>query len=175
MTQIFIPKYEGVEKGGVFTFSQYRKGDQVDEWAWWNLVPTVALDAMNDDFFNSGTSYANFYVGLFSNAYTPQADDLYSHIGTRFTEITAEYSESTRPAWTSNGSSASGLVSNSSSRATFTFTGSATINGGLLVTNNVKGDNSSGLLVAATAASPSKSASNGDELLVKYEFQASST
>jgi hypothetical protein len=164
-----------VSRGGIFTFELRRDGELIDIWDFHNLVPTAGLNYLNDAGIGGGSQISSWYIGLYSNAYTPQADDVYTHIGTRFTEITTAYDETTRPAWTKDGASSSGLMTNSSSRATFTFNTSATVNGAIFVSNNVKGDNTSGTLLAASLHTPARSVVNGDELLVKYEFQASSS
>ena len=161
--------------GGIFTFELYRKGKMIDKWEHFNLVPTLALNHFNDTVLGGGTAIANWYITLYSNAYTPQDDDAYIHIGTRFTELNAEYDEVTRPVWTKDGASATGLMSNSAARATFTFNQAATVNGGLFVSVNTKGDNTSGMLLAASLHSPARSVIDNDELLVKYDFQQSST
>lgn len=162
--------------GGIFTYELRRKGEIIDIWDLGNRVPTLALDYINDSSIGNQTAIAAWYIMLFSNAYTPQADDAYTHIGTRFTEVTTVYDEATRPVYTLNGVSAAGLISNSSSRATFTFNAPGTINGACMVSNSTKGDNGAGpVMLAASAHSPARSVIALDELLVKYEFQGSSS
>lgn len=170
-----IENIEKLKIGGVFSFELRREGKIIDAWKEFNLVPTAGLNHFNDVVLGNASAISNWYIGLYSNAYTPQADDLYVHIGTRFTEINAEYDEVTRPSWVKDGVSAAGLMSNSASRAVFTFNQSAVVNGGLFVSVNTKGDGTSGMLLASSLHSPARNVVAGDELLVRYNFQQSSS
>ena len=161
--------------GGKFSFELKREGQIIDAWENFNLVPTAGLNHFNDTTLGGGIGISNWYLSLYSNAYTPQADDLYTHIGTRFTELVAEYDEPVRPTWIKDGVSSNGLMTNSGNRATFTFNQPATVSGGMFVSVNTKGDNTSGLLLASSLHAPARSVVDGDELLVKYEFQATSS
>lgn len=163
------------ETGGIFTFYHKRDGVIIDTWEQHNIVPEAALDYINNSSLRGATAISVFYIALFSNAYTPQSDDLYSHIGTRFDELDAEYDEVTRPVWTTDGPSAVGVVTNSASRAVFTFNQSATVSGGLLVSNNVKSDNTSGTLIASTAHIPARAVIAADQLLVLYSITSTSS
>jgi len=171
--------YEDTQRhGGVFSFAHYRDGKIIGNWdipVAPNLMPLISRQQIQDQLYNSGSNLTN-YLTLFSNNYTPQADDAYSHIGTRYTEITT-YTAGTRPAWTTNGAAdSSAIVSNSSSPAVFVFNASATIYGAMWVTSSVKGDNTSGVLrAAAKLAAPRTGIISGDEIHVVYTNQATST
>jgi len=169
---------ENTKVGGKFTYQLVRDGAVIDTWEHENLVPYDGLDHILDVVLDGATAVANWYIGLYSNTYTPINSDVYAHIGSRFTEVNAQYSQATRPGWMPNAAgSVDGFHSNSDSRATFTFTSGATIAGAIFVSSSVKGDNSASnaVLLAASAHSPSRTVLSGDELLVKYEFQGSST
>lgn len=165
--------------GGIFYFEHRRQGKTIGSWETPNLVPTAGLNHTLDTTLGSGTptTVGTWYIGVYSNTYTPQADDVYTHIGTRFTEITTAYDEATRETYVPDGASASGLVTNSTSRATFTFNSSVNVSGAIFVSSNIKGDNaaSAAVLLAASAHSPARAMISGDELLVKYEFQGTSS
>lgn len=92
-----------------------------------NMVVDQGLNKLLGIMFAGSSAYSAWYVGLVSgSSVTPAAGWDYQGIGSDFTEATA-YSGSSRQAWTA-GSVASQQVSNASSRASFTVTGSSAIN-----------------------------------------------
>jgi hypothetical protein len=138
-----------------------------------NLVVNVGLQDMNTKYF-TGTSYtATWYLGLYGAASTnnPAAGDTASsHIG--WTEVTS-YSQATRPqcvfgtATTADPS----VISNSASPATYSITGSMTVGGAFLISNNTKSGTTGILFSAADFQSPGdRSVVNGDTLTVTYTF-----
>lgn len=164
-----------LKAGGIFTFEQFRNGKIIDEWGQENLVPEIGINKLLDTSIGGVTAITPWYIALFSNVYTPQSDDLYEHIGVRYTEVTA-YNETTRPVYSLDGLADAGLLSNSNDRALFTFNADQNVSGGLIVSANAKGDNAAAgaILLAASAHSPARGMLAGDELLVKYEFQMTS-
>ncbi len=161
--------------GGVFEFEHRRDGETLEIWKQGNLVLDLGINHFLDTELGGSTPITAWYIGLYSNTYTPQAADTYSEIGSTFTELNAHYDESTRPVWTKNGVAAAKVMTNSSSRATFTFNQAATVSGAMFVSSSVKGDNSAGLMSAASAQSPARTMANLDELLVTYSFTGSSS
>jgi len=101
--------------------------DEID-----NLVVTEGRNALLDNTFNAAAGSVDWYVGLVtgpgSGAQFVAADTLASHGG--WLENTT-YSGN-RKAWTKNGAAAAGAMSNSSSKAVFTMTGTTVIGGGFL-------------------------------------------
>jgi len=160
---------------GVFTYELRRNGKIIDTWEQPNIVPTVGLNHFNDVVLNGASAYGTWYIGLYLNAYTPVAANVYGDIGTLFTEITGNYDEADRPPYIPDGAAVAGVTSNSASRATFTFNASDTVNGALFVSGSGKGINTGGILLAASAHVPARSVIAGDELLVKYEFSGTSS
>ena len=162
--------------GGVFTFEHRRAGEVIDTWKENNIVPQEGLNHLLNVNFNGKTAVGTWYIGLYSNTYTPLDDDVYTDIGTTFTEINADYDEATRPAYVPDGDATVKLMTNDASRAVFTFNASATVAGAIFVSSNIKGDNAAAnaVLMAASAHSPSRSMLSLDELLVKYSFLGSS-
>jgi hypothetical protein len=138
-----------------------------------NLVVNVGLQDMNTQYF-TGTSYtAAWYIGLYGAASTnnPAAGDTASsHAG--WTEVTS-YSQATRPqcvfgtATTADPS----VISNTASPATYSITGSVTVGGAFLISNNTKGGTTGVLFSAADFQSPGdRNVVNGDTLTVTYTF-----
>lgn len=167
---------EAPSVGGIFTFDHVRNGEVIATWKEHNIVTQEGLNHLLNVNFNGKTVVGTWYLGLYSNTYTPQDGDVYTDIGTTFTEINAAYDETTRPAYVPDGDATVKLMTNAASRATFTFNTGATVAGAMFVSSNIKGDSaaSNAVLMAASAHSPSRSMLALDELLVKYEFLGSS-
>jgi hypothetical protein len=138
-----------------------------------NLVVNVGLQDMNTKYFTGSNYTATWYLGLYGAASTnnPAAGDTASsHIG--WTEVTA-YSQATRPqcvfgtATTADPS----VISNTASPATYSITGSVTVGGAFLISNNTKGGTTGVLFSAADFQSPGdRNVVNGDTLTVTYTF-----
>jgi hypothetical protein len=136
-----------------------------------NGITNVGKNKILDDMFNDGTQTANasWYIGLIDNSgYTALADTdtMASHSG--WNEFTT-YSEANRVAWGS-GAAASQSTTNSTP-ATFNITGSATVKGVFITTNNTK-SGSTGTLWATALFSADVPVSNGDQLKVTYTVSA---
>jgi hypothetical protein len=170
--------------GGAFSYEQRRRNkldfgrmETIEKWDEHNIVPQEGLNHFLNVNLNQKTAIGTWYIGLYSNTYTPLDGDVYTDIGTTFTEINADYNETTRPAFVPDGDATVKLITNEASRATFTFNAGATVAGALFVSSNIKGDSaaSGAVLQAASAHSPSRSMIANDELLVKYSFLGSSS
>jgi hypothetical protein len=136
-----------------------------------NGIVNVGKDKILDDMFNDGTQTANssWYIGLIDNSgYTAlaAADTMASHSG--WNEFTT-YSEANRVAWGSG--AASSQSTTNASPATFNITGSATVKGVFVTTNNTK-SGSTGTLWATALFSSDVPVSNGDQLKVTYTVSA---
>lgn len=131
-----------------------------------NLVTTAGLNKYLDATLKTGLTSPAWYVGLVTgpgagNTYAA-GDTMGSHAG--WTEATG-YSEGARQAFTP-GSIASGSVDNSSSKANFSMSGSATIAGCFLVDNSTKGGTTGTLLGVGNFTGGDRSVQNGDTLAV---------
>ena len=165
---------EGSKAGGVFKITARDKdGNFKWEAESHNLVVNVGLQDMNTKYF-TGTSYtATWYLGLYgaSSTNNPAAGDTASsHAG--WTEVTS-YSQATRPqcvfgtATTADPS----VISNSASPATYSVTGTMTVGGAFLISNNTKSGTTGILFSAADFQSPgNRNVVNGDTLTVTYTF-----
>lgn len=136
-----------------------------------NGITDEGKDKILDDMFNDGTQTANnsWFIGLIDlSGFTALADTdtMASHAG--WNEFTS-YSEANRVAWGS-GAAASQSTTNATP-ATFNISGSGTVKGVLVPTNNTKGG-SSGTLWATALFAADVPVTNGDQLKVTYTVSA---
>lgn len=165
-----------IRGGQIFTCGKYigeirRQGKIVDTFEFDNLVTDEGLNHLLDVALAAGSQITSWYLGVFEGNYTPVAGDTAAGIAAASTESSA-YSGGVRPAWTP-GAVASKTVSNSASRASFTFSASKTIYGAFMISSAVI-NGTSGKLLSAARFSSSKSVQSGDELLLTYQFTSSS-
>lgn len=157
--------------GGKFIVEHVRNGEVIDVCETPNLVVNEGLNALLDIMFHGSTQITTWYVGLFEGNYTPVAGVTAATITANSTECTA-YDEATRVAY-DEAAAASQSITNSASKATFTFNATKTIYGAFLVSNSTK-SGTSGTLFCATRFATSKAVVDDDQLLVTYTLNASS-
>lgn len=160
-----FPVYDNVE------LEHWRNGKCIGKYNTHNGIVNVGKNKILDDMFNDGTQTANnsWFIGIIdASGYSALAatDTMSSHAG--WSEFTT-YSESNRVAWGSQ-AAASQSTSNSTP-ATFNITGSATLKGVFITTNNTK-SGTSGTLWATALFSADVPVSNGDQLKVTYTVSA---
>jgi hypothetical protein len=170
---------EGVSGGGKFKVTCFDKdGNLKWETESHNLVVNVGLQDMNDKYFSGSGYTAAWYIGLYGAGASNDpnaADTMSSHSG--WTEVT-DYSQSTRPAATFGSATAAdpSVIDNSGSVAVFTMSGTTTVGGAFLTSNDVKGGTTGILFSAADFQSPGdRSVVSGDTLNVTYEFSLAAT
>jgi len=157
----FVPK-------GQFQVEHYNsKGKLLGIYDLPNGITNVGKDLILDVMFNDGVAIANnsWFVGLIDlSGFTAlaAADTMASHAG--WNEFTT-YSEANRVAWGS-GAAASQSTTNSSP-ATFNVTGSATVKGIFINSNNTK-SGSTGTLWSTALFAADVPVTNGDQLKVTY-------
>jgi len=134
-----------------------------------NLVTNVGLDDVLDKYFKGASYTAGFFVGLKGAGTIAAGDTMASHAG--WAELTA-YSQANRPGLTL-GAVASQAVDNSASKAVFSITGTATIAGAFVTTNNTKGGTTGTLFGAADFSAP-RAVIDGDTLNVQINLNAAS-
>lgn len=164
-------RQEKIKMGGRFIGQIVRKGEVIDEFDVHNLVVNQGLNDNLNTYFNAGAQITSWYMGIFQGNYTPVASDTASSIASNSTECSS-YTSSTRPAWSPAVPSGQSIT-NSASRATFTFNASVTVYGGFLISNNTIGG-TAGVLFAGAQFGAAKSVVNLDQLLLTYTFAASS-
>jgi len=138
-----------------------------------NLVVNVGLQDMNTKYFTGSGYTATWYLGLYGAAASndPAAGDtMASHIG--WTEVTA-YDQATRPqavfgtATTADPS----VINNSGSPAVYTISGTTTVGGAFLTSNNTKGGTTGILFSAVDFSAPGdRSVVDNDTITVTYSF-----
>jgi len=149
-----------------------RAGKVIDEFVDENLVVNEGLNALLDIMFHGSTQVSTWYLGLFEGNYTPIASVTAASIVAAATETTA-YDEASRPAF-DEAAASSQSITNTASRATFTFNATKTIYGAFLTSNATK-SGTTGTLFSAARFAASKAVVSGDQLLLAYTFTASSS
>jgi hypothetical protein len=129
----FIERHRNMKNfmflGSLWEWEHWRGGKLIDKWTDYNLMTDEGIEYIMDAALSGGTPITSFYLLLFEDDHTPAAGDTYATPG--FTETEA-IDEATRPAWSEAGI-ASKVITNSASKATFTFNDTKTIYGGALV------------------------------------------
>lgn len=161
--------------GSIWEWEHYRNGRLFDFYRDTNMMTAEGLTYLLGAGLSGDTQITAWYIALFEDDYTPLDGNTYSTPG--FTESTA-YDETTRPAWTEAGASAK-AITNSASKATFTFNASKTIYGGALVGGGTgattKDDQAGGgtLLCSSQFSTGSKAVVSTDVLKVTVTVTAS--
>lgn len=177
MSQIIRPAAPGLIKPhsivakGRYHGQHIRAGRVIEEWEDDNLVVNEGLDALLDIMFHGSTQITTWYIGVFEGNYTPVSTVTAATITSASTECTA-YDESTRVAYVEAAAS-SQSITNSASRATFTFNATKTIYGAFLASASAKSA-TTGTLFSAARFGTSKAVVDNDELLLTYSFTAAS-
>ena len=160
--------------GGVFAIQCFDKDGKLKwETKEHNLVVNGGLKDMNDKYFTGSGYTATWYLGIYGAGATnnPAATDTAaSHPG--WIEITA-YSQANRPTATFAPASLAdpSVITNSASPAQFTMSGSATVGGAFLISNNSKGGTTGVLFSAADFQSPGdRAVVLGDIINCTYTF-----
>lgn len=157
--------------GGKFIGQIIRNGKVIDEFEDHNLVVNEGLNAMLETNFRGGTQITSWFLGIFEGNYTPVGTVTAATIVAASTECTA-YTQSTRPAYTTV-AAASQSLTNAASRGTYTFNATKTIYGAFLISNSAK-SSTTGTLFSAARFGTAKNVESGDEMLLTYNFTASS-
>ena len=146
---------ENTRAGFTYTFEVIQDGEIIQTEQCHNLVPNEGFDHMLSVLFKSGVRYTDWYIGLYTNNYTPvPADTLSTFIGTAG-EVTA-YTSATRVGFV-GGTPAAGAISNSLQRAEFEIGGTetVTVRGGFISSSSTKGSVIGVLLSAVRATNGS--------------------
>jgi hypothetical protein len=137
-----------------------------------NTVVNEGLDEILDQFWDGSAYTAAHYVGLTDSTPTPAAGDtMSSHAG--WAEIHSEYSQGARPTL-NMGTASSQSIDNSASKATYSFTSSATIGGAFISTDSTKNGSSGILILVVAFTGGDRTVGNGDTVNVTVTSTASS-
>jgi len=138
-----------------------------------NLVVNEGLTALVTACFKTIPGSVTWYLGLkgTANAFAA-ADTMASHVN-GWTELTA-YDEATRPEWV-EGTVTNGSVSNTLSKARFTASGSMTVVGLFMTSNNTKGGTTGTLYGGADFSEGSRAMVDNDTLDVTATVSATAS
>lgn len=156
---------EQVGPRGFFGIQLIRAGKTIVDQLFPNTITNLGKNSWLDVYFRNQTQLPNWYIGLVDNSgWTAfdAADTMSSHAG--WTEFTT-YSQANRVAW-GVVAAASQSITNTTA-ATFDITGSATLKGIFVTSNNTKGGTTGTLWTGAAFAS-TVPVVNGDQLKVTY-------
>lgn len=162
---------DGLIAHGIWHGQHVRDGKVIDEWEDHNLVVNEGLNALLNIMFHGTTQISTWYIGVFEGNYTPVATVTAATITAAATESTA-YDEAARVAY-DEAAAASQSITNSASKATFTFNATKTIYGAFLGSASAKSA-TTGTLFSAAQFSAAKAVVAADQLLLTYTFTASS-
>lgn len=168
---VLVPAIAPLQLGGVFTVEHMRGGELIDTWQAPNIVTNEGLNHVLNVEFRGTTQISTWYVGLFEANYTPVSTVTAATITAASTECTA-YDETVRQTYTTVAATAQ-VLTNTTSKATFTLNATKTIYGAFLVSSSAKSA-VTGTLFAAAQFSASKPVVATDQLLVTYAITASS-
>tara|TARA_R100001143_G_scaffold59371_1_gene57955 strand:- start:76 stop:603 length:528 start_codon:yes stop_codon:yes gene_type:complete len=142
-----------------------------------NKVMTAGADYLLDVAFKSGTPLTTWFIGLKNTGTAVIADTMASHSSwieiVHTTYYTGPRQTLTLGAITLDGSTST--VDNSSSKATFSILGTATVAGAFVVNNNASSSATTGTLYGVVDFGSSRAVINGDTLEVTVTLTAAST
>lgn len=123
-----------------------------------NMLPTQGLNYLLEAGLRNGVQHTQWYLAIFSGAYTPVASVNAATFASAATEITSAsegYTEATRRPWTSAAASG-GVSDNVADRAAFTIASAneVVIRGAALLSDPVKGGTNGVLVSIARFANP---------------------
>jgi hypothetical protein len=172
--RLFAPddNVDTVRLGGVFCVQHLRGDELIDEDVCHNLVTNEGLNHMLGVELYSTAQITAWYLALFTGNYTPLATDTAASLPGNSTECTA-YTAGTRPQFVSAAPSGQS-VTNSASRASYTFNATVTIYGAFM-TSSATISGTSGTSFSAALFGTSKSVVNTDQILLTYTFAATSS
>ena len=139
-----------------------------------NLLPTQALNYLLEAGMRGGVAHSQWYLAIFSGAYTPVAGVTASTFTSSATEITSAsegYTETTRRPWTSVAASG-GFTDNVADRAAFTIASAneVTIRGAALLSDPIKGG-TNGVLLSIARFTNARTESRGNVFNLGYRVR----
>lgn len=158
---------------GIFTLKHFRDGKLIGEDEVTNLITTEGKDYIADlSYNNNDTQETSWYLALFGNNLSPVVGDTAALVAARLGELDAEIVETNRPQWVKNSltPNTGASSSNSESPATFTAATNDTIYGAYMVSSNAL-SGTTGVLLAASSFSTTRSVLTDDILQLTYEIQ----
>lgn len=139
-----------------------------------NLLPTQGLNYMLETSLRNGAAHTQWYLAIFSGAYTPVSGVTAATFTSAATEITSAsegYTETTRRPWASVAASG-GVTDNVANRAAFTIASAneITIRGAALLSDPVKGG-TNGVLLSIARFTNARTESSGNVFNLGYRVR----
>ena len=139
-----------------------------------NLLPTQGLNYMLETSLRNGAAHTQWYLAIFSGAYTPVSGVTAATFTSAATEITSAsegYTETTRRPWTSVAASG-GVTDNVADRAAFTIASAneVTIRGAALLSDPIKGG-TNGVLLSIARFTNARTESGGNIFNLGYRVR----
>lgn len=150
----------------------HRGKNVIDHFEFDNIVVDQGLTDMLGVHLHGDAQKASWFVGVYSNNYTPTNALTALTVASTAGENTA-YTGTTRVAYTP-AAAANKAITNATSRADFVFTADATIYGAFLISDGTK-SGTGGVLFSAARFGAAKTVAASDELLLTYAFSLSSS
>jgi hypothetical protein len=138
-----------------------------------NIIVTQGLNYLLDVALGGGTQYATFHVFPFSGNVTPVETWTAANVTANSTEITA-YDEATRVAYV-DAAASGGIMTNSASKASFTFNASGNLYGFCVVSASAKSSTSGVLFSGVRLTSAPKTFADDDVINAAYTVTLTST
>ncbi|MBD1554769.1 hypothetical protein HAQ04_25545 [Pseudomonas sp. C2L11] len=127
-------------------------GEVIQRGREFNRIPQVGLDFVANLLLGETTPISTWYCGLFEGNYVPVSSTTAADLPGSAQESTV-YSQTARPSWQGVYDGIQ-LITNTASRAEFTFTSAKTIYGGFLISTSDKGSNTGTLMSIARFENP---------------------
>ena len=139
-----------------------------------NLLPTQGLNYLLETSLRNGAQQTQWYLAIFSGAYTPVSGVTAATFTSAATEITSAsegYTETTRRPWNSVVASG-GVTDNVADRAAFTIASAneVTIRGAALLSDPVKGG-TNGVLLSIARFTNARTESSGNVFNLGYRVR----
>lgn len=168
---LLVPR-QHLRVGGKFLIQHFRKGKLIDEDVCHNLVTNEGLNHLLGVELFGTSQITAWYLALYSGNYTPLATDTAATLPGNATE-TGAYTAGTRQQFVPAAPSGQSIT-NSASRATFTFNATVTVFGAFM-TSSATINGTSGTSFSAALFGTSKAVVNTDQILLTYTFAGTSS
>lgn len=170
---LLVPDQKVYAKG-VYKMEHYHKEELIHECEFENIIVNEGLIFLLNVVFTNQSNVGGWYIGVFTNNYVPVSSDTAATITGNAGEFTG-YSGGARPTFTpAAAAQPTPSLNNLNSKATFTFTGSATLIGAFIVSSATPGG-TSGTLYSAAQFPTSRPVANTDVMNLGYTLSLSSS
>jgi len=176
---------QGLNPHGVFTLKHFRDGKLIHEEQTDNIVVTEGKDYIAAVSYEGFAQKSNFYLAMFGENLSPQADDTASGtnavhpdvvgtaVATRLGELgDAELIETARQVWTGDAANNGASSSNSDAPAVYTMQADDTIYGAYMISSSTQGgEGATDILLAAANFGTPRAVFATDLIQLVYEIQ----